>query len=119
MGSTVASGVIFGFCALLMFGIGIFQMKSKKPVGFYSGVKAPDEEEISDVKAWNKKHGTMWILYGICILLACVCGLITGNSLLLLIPYLIGLLLPIPFMALYHRKLEKKYYKTSASSTKS
>ena len=115
----MGAAITLGFCALLMFGIGIFQMKSKKPVGFYSGVKAPDEEEISDVKAWNKKHGAMWILYGICILLAGVCGLITGSSLLLLIPYLICLLLPIPFMALYHRKLVEKYYKASETSTKS
>lgn len=110
MGATAFSGIIFGFCALLMFGIGIFQVKSKKPVGFYSGVKAPDAEELSDVKAWNKKHGAMWILYGVCIVFAWVCGLVIGNSLLLLIPFLICLLLPLPFMALYHRKLEKKYY---------
>ena len=110
MGTTVLSGIIFGFCALLMFGIGIFQIKSKKPVEFYSGVEAPDEKELSDVNAWNKKHGIMWILYGICIVLAWVCGLIIGNSIRLLIPYLICLLLPIPFMILYHHKLIKKYY---------
>lgn len=110
MGATFISGAVLGFCALLMFGIGISQIKSKKPVGFYSGVNPPDEKEISDVNTWNKKHGAMWILYGMCIVLAWVCGLIIGNSLLLLIPYLICLLLPIPFMALYHHKLVKKYY---------
>lgn len=109
MGSTVASGVIFGFCALLMFGIGIFQIKSKKPVGFYSGI-APDEKEVSDVKAWNKRHGIMWILYGVCIVLAWVCGLITDSGLVRLVFFLVCLLLPLPFMALYHHKLEKRYY---------
>ncbi|MBP9989592.1 MAG: hypothetical protein KBT46_08875 [Ruminococcus sp.] len=110
MGATVFSGIILGLCALLMFGIGIFQVKSKKPVGFYSGVKAPDKKELSDVNAWNKKHGAMWIIYGLCIVLAWVCELFIGDGLLLLIPYLICLLLPIPFMALYHHKLIKKYY---------
>ena len=110
MGASALSGVIFGFCALLMFGIGISQIKSRKPVGFYSGENPPDEKELSDVNAWNKKHGVMWILYGLCIVFAWVCGLIIGNSLLLLIPYLICLLLPIPFMVRYHHKLIKKYY---------
>lgn len=110
MGTTIISGVTLGLCALLMFGIGIFQIKSKKPVGFYSGEKAPDEKELSDVKAWNKKHGMMWILYGVCIVLTWVCGLVIGDSSLLIIPFLIGLLLPIPFMVLYHHKLIKKYY---------
>lgn len=106
----VFSGIILGLCALLMFGIGIFQIKSRKPVGFYSGETAPDEKELSDVNAWNKKHGIMWILYGVCIILAWVCGLVIGDGPLLLIPFLIGLLLPIPFMVLYHHKLIKKYY---------
>lgn len=32
------------------------QLKSKKPVGFYSGEKTPSEDEISDMYMWNKKH---------------------------------------------------------------
>lgn len=107
MGTT---GVIMGLCAIIMVLIGIRQIKSKKPVGFYSGVKAPDEEEISDVKAWNRKHGAMGILYGISIELAFLCGLFIGNSILLLIPFSIGLLLPIPLMVMYHHHLVKKYY---------
>ena len=110
MGETVISGVIFGFCALLMFVIGIRQMKSKKPVGFYTGEKAPDETELSDAAAWNKKHGIMWILYGLCIVLAWVCGLFMDDGLLLLIPFSVGLLLPIPLMVFYHHRLVKKYY---------
>ena len=110
MGATVFSGIIFGFCALLMFGIGIFQIKSKKPVGFYSGVEAPDEKELSDVNAWNKKHGIMWILYGVCIILAWVCGLIADNTLLRLFSFFVCFLLPLPFMVFYHHKLIKKYY---------
>lgn len=110
MESTVISGVILGLCAMIMFGIGVFQIKSTKPVGFYSGEKAPSENEISNISAWNKKHGAMWMIYGVCIILAWVCGLIIGDSLMMLIPFLICLLLPIPFMVWYHHKLIKKYY---------
>ncbi len=109
MANAIVSGVILGFCALIVSGIGISQVKSKTPVGFYTGVKPPEEKELSDVGAWNRKHGTMWILYGVCIVLSWVCGLFLGDSLLVLIPFTLGLLLPLPFMILYHRRLIKRY----------
>lgn len=56
--------VIMCFVALIMIGIGVSQIKSRKAVGFYTGVKPPEERELRDVKAWNRKHGIMWILYG-------------------------------------------------------
>ena len=49
--------VIYLAVASVMIGIGISQLRSKKPVAFYSGEKPPGEEELSDVKAWNQKHG--------------------------------------------------------------
>lgn len=110
MTEAVISGVILGLCALLMFGIGISQIKSKKPVSFYSGEEAPAEDKLSDVKAWNKKHGIMWILYGICIVFAWVCDLFISDNLSMVLPFLACLLLPIPLMVFYHHKLIKKYY---------
>lgn len=110
MGEAIISGVSLGFCAILMLGIGIFQIRSKTPVGFYTGEKAPDAQEISDVKAWNRKHGMMFILYAVSLVLAWVCGLIIGSSPLRLIPFSVCLLLPIPLMILYHHKLVRKYY---------
>ena len=109
MSAAVFSGLIFGFCALLMFGIGIWQFRSRKPVGFYSGEKPPDEKELTDVRAWNKKHGMMWMLYGGLIVLAGVCGIVMGSSVLLLIPFLVCPLLPLPFMVWYHHHLIRKY----------
>ena len=38
------------FVAFLMLIIGIFQMRSKKPVGFYAGEKGPDEIELTDTE---------------------------------------------------------------------
>lgn len=108
MGEAILSGGILGMCALIMFGIGIAQWKSKKPVGFYTGEKAPDVKALTDVKAWNRKHGMMWILYGGCIVLAWGCGLLIGDS-LLLIPFCACVLQPIPLMMLYHQKLIRKY----------
>ena len=110
MAEIVISGIIFAICALFMFGIGITQLKSKEPVGFYSGEEPPSKEQITDVKAWNIKHGIMWIIYGFCIVVSWLCGLIIGNSIYILIPYLIGLLVPIIFMIMYHHKLIRMYF---------
>lgn len=111
MVEAMISGVVFGMCALFMFGIGITQVRSKEPVGFYSGEKPPLKEEITDVDAWNKKHGTMWIIYGFCIVLSWGIGLIIGDSVYAVIPYVLGLLVPIIFMIMYHHKLIKTYKK--------
>ncbi len=109
MFDAILSGVILGACAAIMFGIGLYQLKSKQPVGFYTGETPPDEKELTDVGAWNRKHGMMWILYGVCIAVAWVAGLLIGDSLLILIPFFGCLLLPIPLMILYHYHLVRKY----------
>ena len=44
--------------------LGISQYRSKTPVNFWSGEKPPSEETVTDIAAYNKKHGIMWILYG-------------------------------------------------------
>ena len=76
----IFTGITFGIVALIMFVIGISQIRSKEPVGFYSGIKPPDREELTDVGDWNKKHGMMYIAYGICIVVSWVCGLVIGDS---------------------------------------
>ena len=44
MAGTIISGVIFGIVAIIIFGIGISQLKSKDPVGFYTGEKPPKSQ---------------------------------------------------------------------------
>lgn len=101
--------IVLGVCALFMFGIGLKQLKSKKPVAFYSGEKPPVAERIKDVKAWNTKHGLMWIFYGVTIVVGMIGGIVVGDSPLLVLIYCVCLLLPIIVMVLYHRKLVKEY----------
>ena len=67
--------VIYLLVAAIMLGIGIFQYRSKSPVGFYSGEKPPMESELTDVDAWNKKHGKMWIWYGVIIIISYLAGI--------------------------------------------
>lgn len=107
---TIISGVVFGIVALIMLGIGISQLKSKDPVGFYSGEKPPQKEQLSDVNAWNKKHGRMWVIYGICIICSWVCSSFMGDSIFSAIPMFAGLLIPVIIMIFYHHKLVKAYF---------
>ena len=67
------------------------------------------ESIVKDIENWNKKHGIMWILYGIAIVIGIVGGLIVGDSPLLVVIYCGSLLLPIVIMVLYHKKLVKDY----------
>ena len=95
--------------ASIMLGIGISQIKSKIPVGFYSGEKAPDEKELSDVHAWNVKHGVMWVIYGVIIVLTSTIGAFMIDSVWCTIPFIGGVCLPLPVMIWYHHELIRQY----------
>ena len=109
MADAFISGVCLGICALLMLGIGLFQFKSRTPVGFYSHEKRPEASQLTDVRAWNRKHALMWILYGGWIALSWVFCLLCKDSLLILIPLTAGLLLPVPLMIARHHSLKRQY----------
>ena len=100
---------IYGLCALIMIGIGIAQWKSQKPAGFYTGVEPPKAEKLTDVKAWNRKHGLMWIGYGVILFLSGLAGTWLKDAVLALIPMLGGALLPLGFMVYYHERLTRIY----------
>lgn len=95
--------------ALIMVGIGISQLKSKKPVGFYSGEEPPRENQLKDVQMWNKKHGWMWIMYGITIIISYLIGMLAGDSVWCVIPVCGGAIVPVFFMIWYHHKLMREY----------
>lgn len=105
--------VIMCLVALVMIGIGVSQLKSRKPVGFYTGVKPPEEKELRDVKAWNKKHGMMWISYGAtitgCGLAQMIAGLAGWNDVLLVILEIFIVIGGVFVMMWYHMRLEKRY----------
>ncbi len=47
---------------VIVMGIGIYAMKRKAPMWFYAG-SSISEEEISDVAAFNRANGYMWLGY--------------------------------------------------------
>lgn len=109
LGAIILISAIFGFYAIVISVIGIYTLFSKKPCGFYTVEKTPSEREITDVRAWNRKHGIMFISVGIWIAILILCGLLIDSSLLFVF-VLIGLLFAIPTTIIYHNILVKKYH---------
>lgn len=106
----VISIVILLVSAVPMIILGIVQYRSKDPVGFWSGKKPPQREEITDVKAYNRKHGLMWIFFGVGLVMCYVCGLFWGGLIagcLCMIEVVGGIFA----MIAYHEKLNRMYYK--------
>lgn len=90
--------------------LGIVQYRSKEPVGFWSGKKPPKREQIMDVRAYNRKHGRMWILYGVGFIVCFVCGLPFGGltaGYLCMVEALGGIFV----MIAYHNRLNRMYYR--------
>ena len=105
---TIICIVILLICAIPLIVIGMFQVKSKEPVGFWTGVKPPSRDKVSDVTSYNKKHGMMWILYGSGIIPAFFLGKIFGGvaaTCAMGVEIIGGLVV----MICYHNYLNRKY----------
>ena len=57
-------------------GIGIFAWTRKKPMWFWSGSTVKDSE-ITDVPAYNRANGIMWICFSLIYWVAAVLGIFT------------------------------------------
>lgn len=101
--------VVIGSVPLVI--LGIFQYRSKEPVGFWSGHKPPKREQITDMKAYNQKHGVMWILYGTGLFLCSVLVILFGErfALAAVILAMVECIGGILVMVWYHNKLNKRY----------
>lgn len=105
--------VILCLTAFIMIGIGISQLKSTRPVGFYTGVKPPEEKQLRDVRAWNRKHGIMWIVYGSaiigCGLVNMIAGALGYDDVLPMIAEIAVVIGGVFVMMGYHVRLERLY----------
>ena len=92
--------------ACLFTGIGIYAWNRKKPMWFWSG-STVKESEISDVRAYNRANGIMWIafssVYWIAAILGCFCPEASG-------PVIgIGTLVGIAALIFAYQKIYQKY----------
>lgn len=103
--------ISIGFCTLVLVGIGIWQIKSKKPVTFWTGEKRLPVEAVTDMASYNKKHGIMWILYGLGMLIAYLIGYYIKSDIILAIAMIIEACGGAILMMLYHNHLYKRHVK--------
>ena len=111
MADIILPAFIYAYVALIMIAIGIMQYKSKKPTGFYTGETPPKAEQLTDVTAWNHRHGRMWIVYGILIIISFLSGLLIPHEAVSALLPIVIILGALPVMILYHHKLKNKYFK--------
>lgn len=106
----IPATIITLICIAPLIIIGIVQCLSKEPVGFWAGKEPPKKEDVTDVKAYNRKHGMMWIAYGAGFFLCFLSGLPFGGVAAAAasgVECIIGLFL----MIWYHNRLEHRYVK--------
>ena len=92
--------------SLFFTGIGIFAWKRKKPMWFWSGSEVR-EDEISDIPAYNRANGKMWLAFSSVFWVSLVMGIfrqaIAGAFLA------VGILAGIPVLVAVYKKIYDKY----------
>ena len=93
-------------CAAAFTGIGVYAMRRKKPMWFWSGseVKA---WQIRDIPAYNRANGWMWIIYSLGFWASAILGLINVPAAGILV--MVVCVLGIPGLVITYNRIYKKY----------
>ena len=95
-------------CSALFTGLGIFAWKRKKPMWFWSGSTVNDWE-ITDIPAYNKANGIMWLCYSAVFWVSTLLGLLqleVAGAVLA-----VGCLGGIPVLVVAYGRIYKKYHR--------
>ena len=93
-------------CAAAFTGIGVYAMKRKKPMWFWSGSEVKPYE-IRDIPAYNRANGWMWIGYALGFWAAAALSLLNVPAAGLLVA--VWCLGGIPVLVLGYNRIYKKY----------
>ena len=87
-------------------GVGIFAIRRQKPMWFWAGSEVK-EDSLTDVRAYNRANGVMWIVFSL---------LFWGETVLgVFYPSVAGILIAvttlggIPILAVVYKRIYKKY----------
>lgn len=100
--------IIWVFVSLIFVAIGIYDLRAKEVVGFWSNAKKPPVDE-ENIKAYNRAVGILWIVYAVILMLLGLPLLAGDNSPLIVITLLGTLAEVVGLMAVYVLVIEKKY----------
>ena len=87
-------------------GIGIFAWTRKKPMWFWSG-STVKESEITDVRAYNRANGIMWICFSLIYWVAAVLGIFQVEAVGVVIG--VGTLVGIVALIFVYKAIYNKY----------
>lgn len=85
---------------------GIYAWKRKKPMWFWSG-KEVKEEKISDIPAYNRANGIMWLGFSAVFWLGAVLGALSSEAAGIVVA--VGTIVGIPLLMLVYRRIYSKY----------
>ena len=91
--------------SLLFTGIGIYAWRREKPMWFWSGSTVKGSE-ISDVAAYNRANGIMWLVFSLIMWVSTVLGAMNmkAGGILLTAGCIIGVpLLPVVYGKIYQK----------------
>ena len=96
----------FLLSALIFIGFGIIALKKQTPIHFWAGTVVKPEE-LSNVKAYNRANGIMWITFGLLIMLSTILTILFDSQIWTLISVVILFLGLILMMIIYNRIYNK------------
>ena len=98
--------VVTTLCGAFFTGLGVFAWRRKKPMWFWSG-STVKEREISDIPAYNRGNGIMWICYSLVFWGSAVFGLFQLDAAGAFLAA--GILGGIPVLIVVYKKIYAKY----------
>ena len=91
---------------ILFTALGIYAWRRKKPMWFWSG-STVRESEISDVRAYNRANGIMWLAFSGVFWIAALLGLFRMSAAGIVVGA--GTLVAIPVLILVYGRIYNKY----------
>ena len=93
-------------CAAAFTGLGVYAMRRRKPMWFWSGSEVKPWE-IKDIPAYNRANGWMWIVYSLGFWAAAALSLLNVPAAGVLVA--VWCLGGIPVLVLGYNRIYKKY----------
>ncbi len=93
-------------CSALLTVLGVFAWNRKKPMWFWAGSEVK-EAEISDIPAYNRANGIMWIVYSLIFWAATAVMKFSSTASLVLI--IVGCVVGIPLLFVTYKRIYNKY----------
>ncbi|MBO7354066.1 MAG: hypothetical protein J6U61_07420 [Lachnospiraceae bacterium] len=108
MGEIIFWLIIMVPCSALLTGLGIYAFRRKKPMWFWSG-STVKEEEISDIPAYNRANGIMWIAFSLILWASAFLGVFNISAAGIVL--IAGCALGVPLLPIVYNRIYKKYRK--------